>query len=227
MRLHFPNLLRVDPTNTSRCFLHFDLHADARVDSIELHIYIRQAVHETSAILETHVEQGAASEMIDRRIVIQSTFDHIHHIVRIPPAHMDAARQLTLRFDSNAVNISKAIHVAADERRRPSVLAFQRDRLNGTQEVVLRTRRDQLIVPTALPRQSQSAEQPSFRECRRHPLYVDFRSLNWHSWIISPPGYRAYYCAGECRYVQQQSNHRSATHSPTRPTRPTTRSSSR
>uniref|UniRef100_A0A1B6DZH3 TGF-beta family profile domain-containing protein n=1 Tax=Clastoptera arizonana TaxID=38151 RepID=A0A1B6DZH3_9HEMI len=36
--------------------------------------------------------------------------------------------------------------------------------------------------------------------CRRHNLYVDFVEVGWNDWIVAPPGYDAYYCAGECPF---------------------------
>lgn len=36
--------------------------------------------------------------------------------------------------------------------------------------------------------------------CRRKPLYVDFGAVGWTDWIFAPPGYRAYYCQGECEF---------------------------
>nr|CAD7423191.1 unnamed protein product [Timema monikensis] len=35
-------------------------------------------------------------------------------------------------------------------------------------------------------------------ECSRENLYVDFSDIGWNSWIISPLGYNAYHCKGEC-----------------------------
>ncbi|CAH1791169.1 unnamed protein product [Owenia fusiformis] len=37
-------------------------------------------------------------------------------------------------------------------------------------------------------------------ECRRHPLYVDFKDVGWNDWIVAPPGYQAYYCKGKCPF---------------------------
>ncbi|ELU11381.1 hypothetical protein CAPTEDRAFT_35187, partial [Capitella teleta] len=34
--------------------------------------------------------------------------------------------------------------------------------------------------------------------CQRRPMYVDFRSINWHKWIIAPKGYQAFTCSGRC-----------------------------
>jgi len=38
--------------------------------------------------------------------------------------------------------------------------------------------------------------------CRRHELYVDFQEVGWTDWIVAPPGYDAYYCAGDCPFPQ-------------------------
>ncbi|VDO79739.1 unnamed protein product, partial [Soboliphyme baturini] len=36
--------------------------------------------------------------------------------------------------------------------------------------------------------------------CQRHELYVDFESVGWNDWIVAPPGYKAYYCQGDCPF---------------------------
>lgn len=36
--------------------------------------------------------------------------------------------------------------------------------------------------------------------CRRHSLYVDFKEVGWHKWIVAPTGYDAFFCLGECRF---------------------------
>ena len=36
--------------------------------------------------------------------------------------------------------------------------------------------------------------------CKRHGLTVDFQKLNWHTWVVAPPQYEAYYCKGDCVY---------------------------
>ena len=30
--------------------------------------------------------------------------------------------------------------------------------------------------------------------CQRHELYVDFKTVEWHQWIVAPVGYKAYVC---------------------------------
>ena len=50
-----------------------------------------------------------------------------------------------------------------------------------------------------------------YRNCERLPLYVDFHEIGWSGWIISPSGYNAYYCQGECPFplgqMHRPSNH--------------------
>ncbi|XP_072130883.1 bone morphogenetic protein 2-like isoform X1 [Mobula birostris] len=56
------------------------------------------------------------------------------------------------------------------------------------------------------PEQSRHRRKPrrgrgrSRSQCRRKPLYVDFRRVGWSEWIIAPRGYNAFYCQGDCRF---------------------------
>ncbi|XP_004647200.1 growth/differentiation factor 3 [Octodon degus] len=47
----------------------------------------------------------------------------------------------------------------------------------------------------ALPAAPQAAC-PSL--CHRHRLFISFRDLGWHKWVIAPKGFMANYCHGEC-----------------------------
>ncbi|XP_038627733.1 embryonic growth/differentiation factor 1-like [Tachyglossus aculeatus] len=38
------------------------------------------------------------------------------------------------------------------------------------------------------------------RICRPHQLYVSFRDVGWHDWIIAPRGFMANYCRGSCPF---------------------------
>ncbi|XP_041359739.1 growth/differentiation factor 8-like [Gigantopelta aegis] len=48
-----------------------------------------------------------------------------------------------------------------------------------------------------LPKQDCSDEDKESRCCRYH-MYISFKELFWDDWVIAPPGYDAYYCAGSC-----------------------------
>lgn len=49
------------------------------------------------------------------------------------------------------------------------------------------------------------------RTCSRNDLYVDFEKIGWSGWIISPKGYDAHHCKGECPFPlgqnQEPTNH--------------------
>ena len=49
------------------------------------------------------------------------------------------------------------------------------------------------------------------KSCARHELYVDFGEIGWAGWIISPKGYNAYHCKGQCPFPlgqnQKPTNH--------------------
>jgi hypothetical protein len=49
------------------------------------------------------------------------------------------------------------------------------------------------------------------RSCSRDTLYVDFEEIGWSDWIISPKGYNAYHCKGDCPFPlgqnQKPTNH--------------------
>ncbi len=53
------------------------------------------------------------------------------------------------------------------------------------------------------PISSSSSSLNPMNECSRHELYVDFERIGWSAWIISPKGYNAYYCKGECYPLSQ------------------------
>ncbi|XP_021505644.1 growth/differentiation factor 3 [Meriones unguiculatus] len=36
--------------------------------------------------------------------------------------------------------------------------------------------------------------------CHRHQLFINFRDLGWHKWVIAPKGFMANYCHGDCPF---------------------------
>ncbi|XP_062051414.1 growth/differentiation factor 3 [Lepus europaeus] len=50
-------------------------------------------------------------------------------------------------------------------------------------------------------RAASPAPSPACRSlCHRHQLFINFRDLGWHKWIIAPRGFMANYCHGECPF---------------------------
>lgn len=40
----------------------------------------------------------------------------------------------------------------------------------------------------------------SVGDCEKQALYVTFKDLKWHEWIIAPTGFHAFYCSGDCSF---------------------------
>ena len=83
--------------------------------------------------------------------------------------------------------------------------------LEGTCARLRRSLHTSLLVVTLHPEQCRS---PSRKRraavstskasckslCHRHQLFINFRDLGWHKWIIAPKGFMANYCHGECPF---------------------------
>ncbi|XP_020017132.1 embryonic growth/differentiation factor 1 [Castor canadensis] len=54
-----------------------------------------------------------------------------------------------------------------------------------------------LCHPLARPRRGAEAALPG-GACRARRLYVSFRDVGWHRWVIAPRGFLANYCQGRC-----------------------------
>lgn len=38
------------------------------------------------------------------------------------------------------------------------------------------------------------------KNCQRQTMYVSFKELNYHEWILAPDGFGAFFCGGECNF---------------------------
>ncbi|XP_013366745.1 PREDICTED: growth/differentiation factor 3 [Chinchilla lanigera] len=53
--------------------------------------------------------------------------------------------------------------------------------------------------PARLRRAVPAAPHAACRaRCHRHELFISFRDLGWHKWVIAPKGFMANYCHGDC-----------------------------
>uniref|UniRef100_A0A8C3W5R3 Growth/differentiation factor 3 n=1 Tax=Catagonus wagneri TaxID=51154 RepID=A0A8C3W5R3_9CETA len=84
-------------------------------------------------------------------------------------------------------------------------------RLEDTCAGLRRSLRASLLVATLNPEQCHPAARkrraafpaskiPCKNLCHRHQLFVNFRDLGWHKWIIAPKGFMANYCHGDCPF---------------------------
>lgn len=98
---------------------------------------------------------------------------------------------LEVHLDTNGD--SPNVHVHSDERvtidRKPHLVTFSHD---GAQHVYRRRRKRRSTGNRSV------AKEGSY--CQRLPLYVNFVEVGWNDWIVAPPGYKAFYCNGECPF---------------------------
>lgn len=76
-------------------------------------------------------------------------------------------------------------------RLRPLLVTFSHDG-RGQALLTRRTKRS--------PKHAHQRQRKNKKNCRRHPLYVDFSDVGWNDWIVAPPGYQAFYCHGDCPF---------------------------
>lgn len=59
---------------------------------------------------------------------------------------------------------------------------------------------DPNIKPRKRRSSSLSLSKRMHSHCRKYNLYVDFRKVDWNTWIVAPPGYDAFFCQGTCPF---------------------------
>ncbi|CAL1299360.1 unnamed protein product [Larinioides sclopetarius] len=109
--------------------------------------------------------------------------------------------------------------------RRPVLIVFSQDsRTTSTHRKVVKSHNSESLAfqsVTINQKKRDSSEEgnmrsprsavPSYGDCARHELRVDFEKLGWSTWIISPKWYDAYVCAGACAFPlgqnQRPTNH--------------------
>lgn len=96
------------------------------------------------------------------------------------------------------------VHSKNDKEHQPFLVAFFKS--SGVKEARIRQTRE------AKRRKKKSENNPSrnpllhspshwtSRSCQMKNLYVSFKDLKWHDWIVAPDGYQAFYCSGECNF---------------------------
>ncbi|KAL7638638.1 UNVERIFIED_CONTAM: hypothetical protein RMT77_011210 [Armadillidium vulgare] len=90
---------------------------------------------------------------------------------------------------------STAIKGASHVRLRRNI--NQDDISWSNQEPLLIVRTDDTKLAR---REKRSPPSSSNRKphCRKNNMYVDFKKLNWDSWIVAPSGFDAFLCNGDC-----------------------------
>lgn len=96
------------------------------------------------------------------------------------------------------------IHLKGEDEYQPFMIGFFR----GPELIKTSKRKNRKKRNTQSRRRKKSdvvnplfgAPIENIRSCQMQTLYIDFKDLGWHDWIIAPEGYGAYYCSGECNF---------------------------
>lgn len=97
--------------------------------------------------------------------------------------------EVHLATNEESPNVHVHNHEGASADRKPHLVTFSHD---GAQHVYRRRRKRRSTVNRS------AANEGSY--CQRLPLYVNFVEVGWNDWIVAPPGYKAFYCNGECPF---------------------------
>uniref|UniRef100_T1INV8 TGF-beta family profile domain-containing protein n=1 Tax=Strigamia maritima TaxID=126957 RepID=T1INV8_STRMM len=111
------------------------------------------------------------------------------------------------KLDPSALRVMKRKHANG---RQPILVVFT-SRPNATKAPANISNIESETTTDNSSRTRRSSDKNQIAECSRHNLYVDFETIGWSGWIISPKGYNAHYCAGQCSYPlgqnQRPTNH--------------------
>jgi len=99
-----------------------------------------------------------------------------------PPAAVDSDAHFRLRRSAPS----------SDVERQPLLVTYADDRGDAPATAQRRRKR------STRRRRRRRGRKSRRSACRRQTLYVDFAEVEWDDWIIAPPGYHAYVCAGTC-----------------------------
>lgn len=208
---HLPTLVSGLPTN--RWNLFFDIRSlpgQETLTAAELRLTFSTVKNHTNKtvppmqhrvdIYQVMLPGTAEHPAITRLIDTRRTAAHGVESLDIKPAvqhwSLNPNENFGLEVRLVANGESPNVHVNADERAtttdsKPLLVTFSHD---GTQHVYRRRKRRsrRSTGNRSMPKDSTY--------CQRLPLYVNFVEVGWNDWIVAPPGYRAFYCNGECPF---------------------------
>uniref|UniRef100_A0A8C5HGB6 Protein DVR-1-like n=1 Tax=Gouania willdenowi TaxID=441366 RepID=A0A8C5HGB6_GOUWI len=168
--------------------------------------------------IKFHWRPLKASELLKRSWAIGVS---LYKVIRATLRGVDprASRRLLLtqsvQLQPEASSISIDLTPLAESWRKPGRnygLVLQMLPLNAAAEESLGSGAS-LVAVSLNPHQCRSRQRrsavrlpvASTNVCKARRLFIDFKDVGWHSWIIAPQGYMANYCHGECPFPLSES----------------------
>ncbi|EMP26567.1 Bone morphogenetic protein 2-B [Chelonia mydas] len=118
------------------------------------------------------------------------------------------------KMESNFVKFAKSQHNMRDSRNAFLVLFTNNDRQKSSSFLPSSTddtsshlpHQNEVFANIRVNKSRRIRDTSSFSHkdkivpCQLNDLFVDFHKIGWAGWIISPRGYKAYYCKGACLF---------------------------
>ncbi|KAG5885274.1 hypothetical protein JTB14_005814 [Gonioctena quinquepunctata] len=93
------------------------------------------------------------------------------------------------------------VTVKGEDETQPFMVAFLKAVNHVKPRLTRETRTRKDTFNGVMRGYARDLDEPSpQRSCRIETLYISFKDLKWHDWIIAPQGYAAYYCVGDCNF---------------------------
>ena len=107
--------------------------------------------------------------------------------------------QLQVKLRSLSLN-KLQIGGLEDSEKAPLLVVFSKEpkKTKTNQQVKQVSASPSSLFTEGRTKRGAALSQRRRRICRRKPMYIDFKSIGWDSWVIAPRGYQAYKCAGKC-----------------------------
>lgn len=184
------SLPKEETLTTAELRLTFSTKRNSSDDSVPNRQQIRVNVYQV--MLPGKAGQPAITRLIDTRLTAANqteSFDirqAVQHWSQNPSENFGLEVRLVTAADFRTVHVHNDEKAPTDSK--PLLVTFSHD---GVEHVYRRRKRRSV---------NNRPEKSEDNYCQRHPLYVDFLEVGWNDWIVAPPGYRAFYCKGECPF---------------------------
>jgi len=195
---------------------HHNTSHDAPSHRIQIHEVMRPAGRHNDAVtrlIDTrvmHPSKTKAWESFDIKPAVHKwrQSPHLNHglEVHVVSVNSDSSSDSSKQSISDSTSDISMKHVrlrrSTDledswQAQRPFLVTYSNDNRRKRSNKDKRSRRRR---GSRKDKRSRTERRRRRNQCQRHRLYVDFADVGWDDWIVAPPGYEAYYCAGECDF---------------------------
>ena len=108
-------------------------------------------------------------------------------VLEIAPYDRAYGTRSSFTTDISHLRVKRELHHTDHDwvEQRPLIVLYSNDR-------------DQMHI------RKKRSKPTLYDTCQRRSLFVDFKLVDWQTWIVAPTGYEAFYCDGDCRYPLAQ-----------------------